>query len=83
MLCAKGAQLRPGNKRSLRTSPCAGDSGGPLFGTLPSTGETRLVGLVSFGPRICGLPFAPVSYAKTFDPSGLEFLGQSLVTPLP
>jgi secreted trypsin-like serine protease len=83
MLCAKGAKLRPGSKRSLRTSPCAGDSGGPLIGTLPTTGEARLVGLVSFGPRICGLPFAPVSYAKTFDPSGLEFLGQSLVTPLP
>ena len=83
MVCAKGAPLRPGNKRSLRTSPCAGDSGGPLFGTLPTTGEARLVGLVSFGPRICGLPFAPVAYAKTFDPSGLEFLGGAIFTPLP
>jgi len=83
MICAKGAQFSPGKKRSLRTSPCPGDSGGPLFGTLPTTGESRLVGLVSFGPRICGLPFAPVSYAKTFDPSGLEFLGGAIFAPLP
>lgn len=82
MLCARGAKLSPGRKRSLRTSPCAGDSGGPLLAGGPD-GRFRLVGLVSFGPRICGVPFAPVAYAKTYDPGALEFLNGAIVTPLP
>ena len=39
--------------------------------------------LVSFGPRLCGLPFAPVVYGKTFDASAVEFIGAAVSTPLP
>lgn len=77
MVCAQGTKLNPGRKTSLRTSPCAGDSGGPLVGS------SRLLGVVSFGPRLCGLPFAPVVYGKTFDASAVEFIGAAVSTPLP
>ncbi len=77
MVCAQGVKLNPGSKRSLRTSPCAGDSGAPLIG------GSRLVGVVSFGPRLCGLPFSPVVYGKTFDASALQFLGGAILVPLP
>ncbi|CAN5492073.1 hypothetical protein BH20ACT15_BH20ACT15_06240 [soil metagenome] len=82
MICGQGPKRTPGNKRSLRSSPCAGDSGGPLLGTNPD-GAARLVGVVSYGPHLCGLPFAPIAYAKTYDPSGLAFLGAALSVPAP
>lgn len=81
MICARGPKLNPRKKQSLRTSPCAGDSGGPLLGTTPQ--GQRLVGAVSFGPRLCGLPFVPVAYAKTFDASALAFIGGAMFAPLP
>ncbi len=77
MVCAAGNKTNPRNKRSLRTSPCAGDSGGPLLGT-NADGAVRLLGVVSYGPRLCGLPFAPVAYAKTFDAGALEFISAAI-----
>lgn len=81
MICTWGPKFAPGKKRSLRTSACAGDSGAPLGAVTPA--GPRLVGVVSFGPKLCGLPFVPVVYAKTFDASALNFIGTAVFTPLP
>jgi secreted trypsin-like serine protease len=77
MICARGAKLGK-KKYSGRTSPCAGDSGGPLISDTPA--GPRLVGTVSFGPRLCGDPFAPVVYARISDDLG--FINAALVAPL-
>jgi secreted trypsin-like serine protease len=78
MICARGARLRPGRRFSGLTSPCAGDSGGPLVADTP--GGPRLVGVTSFGPRLCGDPFAPVVYSRVAD--DLDFIAASLAAPL-
>ncbi|CAM2770766.1 S1 family peptidase [Vibrio rarus] len=39
----------------LKNSPCNGDSGGPLYWT--HNGRNILVGITSFGPKICGTPY--------------------------
>jgi secreted trypsin-like serine protease len=77
MICARGPKL--GKKKFAgRTSPCAGDSGGPLISDTPA--GPRLVGTVSFGPRLCGDPFAPVVYARVSD--DLAFINAAVVAPL-
>jgi secreted trypsin-like serine protease len=77
MICARGAKLS--NKRfAHRTSPCQGDSGGPLVSDTPS--GPRVVGVVSFGPRLCGAPYAPVVYARVSD--DIAFISNALATPL-
>lgn len=42
-----------------------GDSGGPLVRKDSRTGRYILLGLVSFGPRTCGIPSFPGVYSRT------------------
>lgn len=76
MICAQGAPLKKG-RFAPRTSPCGGDSGGPLVADTPA--GARLVGTVSFGPSLCGLPFAPVAFARVSD--DLDFIAAALAAP--
>jgi secreted trypsin-like serine protease len=76
MICAQGAPIKKG-RLAPRTSPCGGDSGGPLIADTPN--GPRLVGAVSFGPSLCGLPFAPVVYARVAD--DLDFLVSAVLQP--
>ena len=76
MICAQGAPLKKG-RFAPRTSPCGGDSGGPLVADTPA--GPRLVGTVSFGPSLCGLPFAPVAFARVSD--DLDFIAAALAAP--
>jgi trypsin len=78
MICARGAKLNPNRRFSGLTSPCAGDSGGPLVADTPS--GARLVGVTSFGPRLCGDPFAPVVYSRVADDLG--FIAAALAVPV-
>jgi len=57
MLCA-------GNMEWGGVSGCMGDSGGPLTWKDPSASRTKLVGVVSFGSRNCGVPNAPSVFGK-------------------
>lgn len=41
----------------------AGDSGGPLM-RIHRSGRFTLIGLVSFGPRQCGIPNFPGVYTR-------------------
>lgn len=50
MLCAEAPN----------TSPCVGDSGGPLFMTDDADGHQTQVGVVSFGEKTCSGPRPPV-----------------------
>lgn len=43
----------------------AGDSGGPLMREDKQTGRYILIGLVSFGPRTCGISSFPGVYSRT------------------
>lgn len=81
MICTAGPKLTPGSKRSFRTSACSGDSGAPL-GANTATGP-KVIGVVSYGPRLCGLPFVPVVYAKAFDTFARNFIATTVLTPLP
>lgn len=54
MLCASAAPTK---------SPCMGDSGGPLI-QKDGNGEVTLLGVVSFGSRICGEQGMPFVYTK-------------------
>jgi elastase-2 len=76
MVCAQGSPLKKG-RYAPRTSPCGGDSGGPLVADTP--GGPRLVGSVSFGPGLCGLPFSPVVFARVSD--DLDFIASAVVQP--
>jgi secreted trypsin-like serine protease len=76
MICAQGAPIKKG-RLAPRTSPCGGDSGGPLIADTPN--GPRLVGAVSFGPSLCGLPFAPVVFARVAD--DLDFLVAAVLQP--
>lgn len=42
----------------------AGDSGGPLMHDFKGTGRYTLVGLVSFGPKMCGVSSFPGVYTR-------------------
>ena len=78
MICARGAKLNPNRRFSGLTSPCAGDSGGPLVADTPA--GARLIGVTSFGPRLCGDPFAPVVYSRIADDLG--FIASALAVPV-
>ena len=48
---------------------CVGDSGSALMTTKPKAGnaifsEWKIIGIVSFGPRICGTDGVPGVYSK-------------------
>lgn len=60
MICALGSRFR--FSRFQHRSSCSGDSGGPLVADLDS--GARLVGVVSFGGRICGDRSAPSVYVR-------------------
>ncbi len=81
MICTLGGRLVPGSKRSFRTSPCSGDSGGPLGATTP--GGPRIIGVVSYGPNLCGLPPAPAVFARAYDTAARAFIATAVFTPLP
>jgi secreted trypsin-like serine protease len=70
MICALGAKRKHGGKFKIHTSACAGDSGGPLVATT-LTGPV-VVGTVSFGGALCGLPGAPTVYSRVA--SSLDFI---------
>ncbi|CAL4192420.1 unnamed protein product, partial [Meganyctiphanes norvegica] len=46
------------------TDSCRGDSGGPLNYLDPKKQRFYLVGLVSFGPRVCGINSRPGVYTR-------------------
>ncbi|GAD89026.1 hypothetical protein VHA01S_014_00510 [Vibrio halioticoli NBRC 102217] len=47
----------------LKNSTCSGDSGGPLYWT--HNGRNILVGITSFGPKICGTPLRSLTSVFT------------------
>lgn len=55
-LCAQGTADR---------DTCQGDSGGPLMREDGQTGRFILLGLVSFGPRSCGVSSFPGVLSRT------------------
>ncbi|XP_031619828.1 melanization protease 1 [Contarinia nasturtii] len=55
-LCAQG---------TTNHDACQGDSGGPLMREDSQTGRYILLGLVSFGPRTCGVAAFPGVYSRT------------------
>lgn len=55
-LCAQG---------TTNHDACQGDSGGPLMREDAQTGRFILIGLVSFGPRTCGISSFPGVYSRT------------------
>lgn len=47
--------------------PCIGESGGPLMWKKPTGNEEfQVVGIISFGPKICGTT-VPVVYKKVYE----------------
>lgn len=58
MTCASAPVWRDGAK-----SDCTGDSGGPLFST-DARGRMVVLGVISFGPEVCGAPRTGSWYAK-------------------
>uniref|UniRef100_A0A0N7ZB48 Peptidase S1 domain-containing protein n=1 Tax=Scylla olivacea TaxID=85551 RepID=A0A0N7ZB48_SCYOL len=43
---------------------CYGDSGGPIMQAKAGTGQYTLLGVVSFGKQICGIPGTPAVYTN-------------------
>jgi secreted trypsin-like serine protease len=70
MICALGPKRRHPGRFKIHTSACSGDSGGPLVADTP-TGPA-VVGTVSFGGALCGLPAAPTVYSRVS--SSLDFI---------
>jgi trypsin len=70
MICALGPKRRHPGRFKIHTSACSGDSGGPLVADTP-TGPV-VVGTVSFGGALCGLPAAPTVYSRVS--SSLDFI---------
>jgi secreted trypsin-like serine protease len=62
MICALGAKRKKPGRFKIHTSACSGDSGGPLVADTP-TGAV-VVGTVSYGGALCGLPAAPTVYSE-------------------
>jgi trypsin len=62
MICALGNRRKKSGRFKIHTSACSGDSGGPLVADTP-TGPV-VVGTVSFGGALCGLPGAPTVYSR-------------------
>ncbi|WP_370325741.1 trypsin-like serine protease [Euzebya sp.] len=91
-LCAGG----PGAVDAPAADSCRGDSGGPLLATDPADGVVRQVGVVSFGPSVCGVGdpgvYARLSTARSFvdgvvagqvPPSVLPDTGPAPTNPAP
>jgi trypsin len=70
MICALGNRRKHGGRFKIHTSACSGDSGGPLVADT-STGPV-VVGTVSFGGALCGLPGAPTVYSRVS--ASLDFI---------
>jgi trypsin len=70
MICALGPRRKHGGRFKIHTSACTGDSGGPLVADT-STGPV-VVGTVSFGGALCGLPGAPTVYSRVS--ASLDFI---------
>lgn len=68
MICALGRKLK--RLRPIRTTACLGDSGGPMVADTPF--GPRVIGLVSFGGSICGIPGAPTVYSRVG--AGADFI---------
>lgn len=74
MICALGRRLQRIHRRpGIHSTSCSGDSGGPLVAGTPA--GPRLVGVVSFGGRICGIAIAPSVYSRVA--GGLEFIADA------
>jgi trypsin len=70
MICALGPKRKRPGRFKIHTSACAGDSGGPLVADTPF--GPIVVGTVSFGGALCGLPAAPTVYSRVS--SSLDFI---------
>lgn len=47
-----------------KVDSCTGDSGGPLMQAKLNTRHVTLLGIVSFGKRVCGIPGTPAVYTN-------------------
>jgi secreted trypsin-like serine protease len=70
MICALGNRRKHGGKLKIHTSACSGDSGGPLVADTSTS--PVVVGTVSFGGALCGLPGAPTVYSRVS--ASLDFI---------
>lgn len=65
MICALGRRLARFDPANIHATACSGDSGGPLVAD-PESGPA-VVGIVSFGGRVCGFAGAPTVYSRVSD----------------
>ncbi len=84
ILYSQSGQLCAIGPDNGKPDACPGDSGGPLVGGQGLAG--KLVGIVSFGGRICGDPRAPTVFTRVSAYAGWiarEASGTPLPTPTP